>query len=310
MHSKDKRMRNIILLCGIILFLSGLNDSVLAQQNIPIFVEDSVINAYKKEASETPFYMRKSVEASQEDIIKVMDALPAFAIYKDVYFVTGLSLNKGISSSTADAMFQLSIRHRLTKSVLPFNTFLYLTYTQKSFWNIYARSSPFRDTNYNPGIGVGRYITKDNMLVGSAFVQIEHESNGQDEEDSRSWNYLSFSAKYFYNLRFSLGVKAWIPVVDGINNKDLIDYRGLATLSVNFMSKDFKWWLSADITPRKGFGNANTILTVAYKGSTRSNTHFYLRFSDGVGDSLLDYNRYGINIRAGICFKPDFYSIF
>lgn len=90
------------------------------------------------------------------------------------------------------------IQSEITQSVLPFNTFLYLTYTQKSFWDIYAESSPFGDSNYNPGIGLGRYITKDNKLIGAGLIQIEHESNGRDGDDSRSWNRLSGSIKYFH----------------------------------------------------------------------------------------------------------------
>lgn len=302
-------MKEISMLFVVILWLSGIK---LSAQNVPISTvnKDSIIDIYKKEVQNTPFYLKKQLNVNNDDIMMIMDALPAFAIYRDVYFVTGIPLNASINKHTADALFQISIRHRLTRSVLPFNTFIFLTYSQKSFWNIYETSSPFRDNNYNPGLGLGRYITKDNKLLGAGLIQIEHESNGSDGERSRSWNYLSASAKYFYNPRLSLAVKVWIPFVDGGNNKDLIDYRGVSTFTANYMSKNLKWWVSAEITPRKGWGNANTMISLAYVGSKKSNTYFYVRFSDGVGDSLLEYNKYSMNIRAGICFKPDFYSIF
>lgn len=292
-----------------ILGISGIHNNLSAQHN-SVLLNDSIIKAYKKELQETPFYRKRPMEVPEEDIVKIMDGLSFFGIYKDTYFSTGIPLNTSINKHTADALFQVSVRIRLTQSVLPFNSFLYLTYTQKSFWNIYEESFPFRDSNYNPGLGLGRYITKDNKLLGAGFIQIEHESNGRDGDESRSWNYLSMSVKYFHNLRSSFGVKAWIPFVDGGNNKDLVDYRGIVTLSANYITKNLKWWASAEVTPRKGWGNANTIFTLSFRSSLKSNTHFYVRFSDGIGDSMLDYNKYSMNIRAGICFKPDFYSIF
>lgn len=109
-----------------------------------------------------------------------MDALPAFGVYKDHCFSAGIPLNESIDKNTADALFQISIRHRLTKSRFPFNTFLYFTYTQKSFWNIYAKSSSLRDSNYNPTLGLGKYIIRNNVSKGTAFLQIEHESHGRE----------------------------------------------------------------------------------------------------------------------------------
>lgn len=255
-------------------------------------------------------YRQKQLQISEEDVLKMADALPAFGVYKDTYFTTGIPLNQSINGHTADAMFQLSIRQRLTRSRLPFNSFLYFTYTQKTFWDIYADSSPFRDNNYNPGIGIGRYIIHDNRLKGTAFAQIEHESNGESEKESRSWNMLSFTGRYFYNLQLVFEAKVWIPIVDGENNPDLLDYRGLGYFSVDYITKDQKWWLSADLNPRKGFGNVNTTLTAAFKVSRKSSQYVFARLYDGVGDSLLDYKRYEMNIRLGFCIKPDFRSIF
>jgi phospholipase A1 len=247
----------------------------------------------------------------EDEVIKIVDKSPAFAIYRDNYFVTGVPLNKEVNKKTADAAFQISIRHRLTKSVLPFKTFAYLTYTQKSFWDLYDESSPFRDSNYNPGLGLGKYLFRDNKLVGATFVQIMHESNGRDSTDSRSWNYLSLSMKYYLNPNFSLYGECWLPYTAfGKNSKDLIDYKGYFCLSANYISSNKKWWFSADILPRKDFVNVNTTLTAAFMASKRANQYFFLRFFQGYGESQKDYDKYTINVRVGICIKPDFYSIF
>ncbi len=275
-----------------------------------IALKDSMTYVIEKRLQQTVFYKKDQLEVEEENIMKLADALPAFSVYKDTYFTTGIPLNKEVDRNTADAMFQISIRQRLTKSRLPFNTFLYFTYTQKSFWNIYADSAPFRDNNYNPSIGLGKYIIHNNILKGGAFLQVEHESNGRDSEESRSWNLISLSSKYYYNFQLAFGFKVWIPLVDGEENKDLVDYRGIGTWSVSYLTKNKKWWFEAEVNPRKGFGNANTIATASFKVSKSANQYLYARFYNGKGDSLLDYDKYDMNIRLGFCIKPQFENIF
>lgn len=283
--------------------------SLFAQDDFYLY-DDSIRNQYARSMQDPNIFKPRHLRISEEEVLKMADRQPAFAVYRDTYFVTGVPLNKEITNSSADVTFQVSIRQRLTKSILPFKTFMYLTYTQKSFWNIYDESSPFRDTNYNPGLGLGKYLIYDNKLVGAIFAQIKHESNGRDGTFSRSWNYLSLSMKYYFNSRFNISGELWIPYVDGDHNQDLLDYRGLGYVSINYLSDKSRWWLSADINPKKGFGNFNTTLTAAFRMSQRSNQYLFARFFQGYGESLLDYNNYMMNIRIGICIKPDFYNMF
>ena len=293
-----------------IIILLLISPALLAQDDIMNITDDSIRQVYYDKAMrDRNIFRPKHFEISEDDAIKLADRRPSFAVYRDTYFVTGAPLNREITNNSADATFQISIRQRLTKSVLPLKTFAYLTYSQKSFWNIYAESSPFKDTNYNPGLGLGKYIFYKNKLVGAAFVQVKHESNGRDKDDSRSWNYLSLSMKYFFNARFNLSGEFWAPWVDGENNKDLLDYRGIGFISINYTSNKQRWWLSADMNPKKGFG-INTNLTAGFKISDRSNQYLFAKFYQGYGESLLDYNKYTMNIRVGICIKPDFYNVF
>lgn len=286
----------------------SLYSPIANSQNVSL--KDSVENAMEERLKHTILYKRDQIQIEEESIMKLADELPAFGVYKDTYFTTGIPLNKTIDKNTADAKFQISVRQRLTKSRLPFNSFLYFTYTQKSFWNIYAESAPFRDNNYNPSIGVGKYIIHNNILKGGAFLQVEHESNGRDGKESRSWNMVSLSSTYYYNLQLAFRFKVWIPIVDGEENDDLVDYRGIGMFSVNHITKNKKWWFEAEVNPRKGFGNANTTITASFKISKNANQYIYARFYNGTGDSLLDYNKYEMNIRVGFCIKPEFGNIF
>jgi len=253
---------------------------------------------------------RQKLAMSEDEIFRYMDSLPPFSIYKDNYFITGVPLNKGINGETVDAKFQISIRHRLTTSRLPFNTFLYLTYTQKSFWAIYQKSSPFRDNNYNPGIGLGRYIIVDNRLTGAAFLQFEHESNGRDSIDSRSMNWIGFSGKYFITSQLAVRFKVTLPFLLDEENSDILDYRGTGFFSADFRTSDNQWWFSGTYSPRKSVKALNFQLTAGYKISDRFNQYIFGELYSGTGDSLLYYKRKDMQLRVGICIKPDFYSVF
>ncbi|MDR1500833.1 MAG: phospholipase A [Prevotella sp.] len=299
----------IIKIIYLIFLLSGLPNTILyAQENELIQMVNDSLKKVIREEFRTASFKDRGINVDEQEVIKLMDRMPSFGIYKDTYFVTGVPLNRQINRNTADAVFQISIRQRLTKSILPFKSFLYLTYTQKAFWDIYSDSSPFRDNNYNPGIGIGKYIIENNNLRGGILIALEHESNGQGGVDSRSWNYISINGKYFINMLLSIGFKGWIPYVDGGENKDLLEYRGLGTISFNAITGNRKWWITIELTPRKGWGNINTTVSIGYKPSEKLNQSFFLRFSDGTGESLLHYNKYSMNLRLGICIKPDFYS--
>jgi phospholipase A1 len=261
-----------------------------------------------------PFYLEIN---DFQNTLKSINSQPGFGMYKDNYFITGIPLNREINEYTADAKFQLSIRHRLTKSVLPFNTFLMLTYTQKSFWEIYRESFPFRDSNYNPGLLLLTPVIDRNHLYGIVTFAFEHESNGRDGLDSRSWNYFVLSNVYFFNACFSVQAKiraGWVSRGDAElgkgGNPDLYKYRGYGLMAFNYRSLKDKFWMSALINPRGKFGRFNTQIELNFKYSEKFNQYFFIQWYDGYGDSLLEYNRYTSMLRIGICIKPPMRSFY
>ncbi|MDR0612698.1 MAG: hypothetical protein LBG45_04335 [Dysgonamonadaceae bacterium] len=60
--------------------------------------------------------------------MNLLDRQPSFGMYRDNYVITGIPTNEKITKHTADIKFRISIRQRLTKTVLPVNTFLMLTF--------------------------------------------------------------------------------------------------------------------------------------------------------------------------------------
>ena len=162
-----------------------------------------------------------------DSIRNAFDNGPYFSLYRDNYFTAGIPLGEEISRTNSDVKFQVSISQRLTKSVLPFNTYLFLTYTQKCFWNVFEESLPMHDLNFNPGIGLSKLLFVKGHMIGKATLLIEHESNGRDGDSSRSWNRITLGANVYITPHMMVHGKVWIPIIDGENNKDLLDYRGI-----------------------------------------------------------------------------------
>lgn len=249
--------------------------------------------------------------SNADSIINRFDALPSFGIYKDNYFIVGTDLFKKPTKYNSDAKFQISIRHRLTNSTLPFKTYLYLTYTQKAYWSIFQESVPFRDLNFNPTVGLGRAIVRNNRLLGTVSFQLEHESNGKDGTDSRSWNKISLGTTLMFDDRWTFHAKGWIPLVDGGNNKDIVRYSGWGYIGMDYSSSRKKYNASLMVTKRGGTNlNANITANFSIRLFSDDNQYIFLEYYNGYGESMLDYKQYRQRLRLGFVIKPDFLNLY
>ena len=166
-------------------------------------------------------------EATSDSIRKAMDNGPYFGLYKDNYFIFGTAVGPKPTKQNSNVKFQISFSQRLTKSVLPWNTYLFLFYTQKCFWNVLERSLPMTDLNFNPGIGLAKHLFVKNRYIGKLLLLAEHESNGRDGTASRSWNKISLGASIMIDPNFIVHGKVWLPIIDGLQNKDILNYCGI-----------------------------------------------------------------------------------
>ena len=268
------------------------------------------IKSQKTDSSKIDWMKPSYLTINQNEILEIFRKQPSFGIFRDNYFITGVPIDKEVNKSTADVKFQISIRQLLLKNLLPRNTVLALTYTQKSFWNIYEQSSPFADNNYNPGLSLAKPVTHNGALIGFSSIAFEHESNGKDSLDNRSCNFFVLTGVYFFNDLFSTQVKIWGGLLAD-ENKDLYSkYRGYGLMAMNYRSRNDKIWCSAVINPRDRFKSFNTQMEINYKPNNKSNQYIFLQWYNGYGESLLNYNQYTSMIRVGICMKPSSRNFF
>ena len=195
------------------------------------------------------FVTKKKITKKSEWKKFVPAAAPVSSCLLYTSFVTGSSFSHGGPNKyNSDAKFQISLRYRLIQGVLPYNTYLFLTYTQKSFWEIYRKSKPFSDNNYNPTLGLGNLLRKNGKAVGLVMLQYEHESNGRDSIWSRSWNRISLLGQIFFSRNWSMEVKLWAPFSLDDPNRDIVYYNGYGLVAANYKSDNERLWLSACIT--------------------------------------------------------------
>lgn len=282
-------MRGRLIVLLIALFLGSVSTG-LGAQIIAIPSENVNTDSLKRAFADTHYY---------------------FGLYKDNYFIFGPSISSKPTSRNTNIKFQISIAQKLTKSTLPLGTYLYLYYSQKVFWNVLENSMPMTDLNFNPGIGLAKPVFMKNRFIGKLSLQLEHESNGRDGEASRSWNKVTFGGSVMVDPNFVVYGKFWIPIVDGMNNKDILKYCGIFQVGWSLQSPNRKLSTSVTMIKRSGWNlNYNWIFEAAYRFSTRSNQYLFAQLYSGYGEGLLAYKEYHNQFRVGIVIKPALFSEF
>lgn len=241
---------------------------------------------------------------SRDSVTQILKLTPAFTIYKDNYIITGTTPTEEPTSDNTDIKYQISFKHRLTDASLPWNSYLFLTYTQKAFWDIYTWSSPFSEINFNPGAGLGKLLFKDGELLGSLALQVEHESNGRDSIQSRSWNFVSGSYTMIVTPQTVLQLKAWLPFLYKRDNPDLIDYVGYTQAIYIWEIKKNR--LIFDVLGRKGARGwkGNMQAQLSYRPTPSGKAFITLQWYHGYAENLIHYERKTNMVRLGLSVKP------
>jgi phospholipase A1 len=168
-----------------------------------------------------------------------------------------------------------------------------------------------RDLNFNPGIGLRKPLFSGGRYIGSATLILEHESNGRDSLESRSWNRLSLSANILLDPQVMVHGKLWIPYVDGLQNRDLLRYVGVMQGGFTYQTPNQRWVVSCILNKRWGWNfSLNTTLEVSWRPWRQTNQYLFAQYYNGYGECLLDYKVFRSQLRVGFVIKPRFFSDF
>ena len=205
------------------------------------------------------------------------------------------------SPDRIETKFQISLKTLLKHDILGPGSNLWVAYTQKNWWQVYTTSSPFRETNYQPELTLAfdndwRYLGFTNTV---ASLGLNHQSNGQGGDLSRSWNRLIASA-VLERRRMSLIVRGWYRIPESASdddNADIQDYYGYGDI------KGIWKWHDHEFTVKlRNNLQSDNRGAVELEWSFPINRRFkgYVQYFNGYGESLIDYNRHGNRLGIGI----------
>jgi len=231
-----------------------------------------------------------------------------FAIHEPIYFIYG--------PKAPAAKFQFSFKYRLTGEanqsslLVPALRGLYFAYTQRSLWDLDAKSSPFYDTSYMPELfyewlAPGKRGPDGNFHWLGLQTGYQHESNGKDGDDSRSLNTL------YARVGFVVGpLTGWHAIITPKAyyyldvSDEIAKYRGYGDLTVSLARNDStQLSFTARAAQVKGKGSTQIDLTQPVNIPwINLNAYLHFQYFRGYGESLLNYNQRSSIWRAGFAF--------
>ena len=217
-----------------------------------------------------------------------------------------------------EAQLQVSFKINIANDVFGLGEKYYLSYSQRSFWQIYEESSPFRETNYNPEAFVVFPISDHttDFHLRSVTLAYAHLSNGQGQtHDKILYTYAHEDPNnrsrgidnFYVNFRFQhntliTDLKVWSPAIedkDTSDNPDIMDYLGYAKLKFTYFWGDNMFSLMGRGNPDTGKGAAE----VTYSYPLVNGTYLYAKVFTGYGESLIDYNNHLTKFSLGFSFS-------
>ena len=218
-----------------------------------------------------------------------------------------------------DLKFQLSLKSELMHNIPLIRDLPYVTssriwgaYTQQSYWQIFnsGDSRPLRENDYQPEIilslGVDNEVdgvkkTYIPRLLNMGFV---HQSNGQTNPLSRSWNRIYLEGGWELTDRLTLSLRPWWRVPESRSqddNPDIEKYMGYGDAILRWENESHKTAVSVLLrnnlrNDNKGFAQ----LDLQQRVFNNPYIKLHLMLSTGYGETLLDYNHSQNIIGLGI----------
>ena len=200
-----------------------------------------------------------------------------------------------------ETKFQLSLQKPIAENTLGLNETFYAAYTQTSWWQTAAESSPFRETNYQPELFVEMPSFMPDSILKAYKFGLLHESNGKDNEKSRSWN-RAYAKAFFQYEGLMIAPRVWYRFKEDAasdDNPNIDDYLGYGDLEFAYPWKTHTF---------KVLVRNNFHFDEQNKGAVQLDWTFplwekslfgYLQLYSGYGESLIDYDKRSDRIGVG-----------
>lgn len=247
----------------------------------------------------------------------------AFRPYKPVYFFplfhssnvnelpqtdnSKTTVTEPLNLDHLEAKLQLSFKTKLANDIVGQNGDLWFGYTQSSRWQIYngEESRPFRETNHEPEfIFVWRTDYKLAGFMGRLLsLSLTHQSNGQNEPLSRSWNRAILTIG-FDRRDWVVQLRPWwrIPETseEDDENPDIEDFIGRGELLVVHRRAN-SHQISGQIRHSfKSGADSRGSINIDWSYPCFDRLRCHAQIFHGYGESLIDYNHETTSIGLGV----------
>lgn len=207
-----------------------------------------------------------------------------------------------------EAKFQLSFKFMVASLSEDQRLSIWGAYTQQSHWQVYhpKASRPFRETNYEPEIFLAWRPDREILGLhwGLLTVGINHQSNGQSDPLSRSWNRLVVQAG-FERGDFVLLLRPWFRARETgpeDDNPDIEDYLGKGEVVAAWRRGGHTLTATGRWNPATGKG----AIQGTWSFPVQRHLKGYMQVFSGYGESLVDYNWRQTTAGVGFCLTDWF----
>jgi phospholipase A1 len=189
---------------------------------------------------------------------------------------------------------------------------LWFAYTQQSHWQLFdaAHSRPFRESDYEPELILSHPLNDlDATVLGMrpAFANLAfvHQSNGQSDPRSRSWNRIYAQLGLYRDFpgdsSFAVLLRPWwrfreAPETD--NNADITHYLGYGDIEALYWNGPYLVSVLARVRSVQ-LDVSRRLSSMKSENQARS-LQLHLQLFTGYGESLIDYNQAHTTIGLGL----------
>lgn len=174
------------------------------------------------------------------------------------------------------------------------------SYTQLSYWQVYAKSQYFRETDYTPAL----FISNNFLPNWQYNLGAEHQSNGRGGDNERSWNRL-FADLIFSKNNWMVDIDPWLMIFkhesSTLHNPDIQHYMGDGQIRFAYKAGNHTFSLMSRNNFESGFRRGTLEFTWSHPISKRFSV--YAQVFSGFGESLIEYNHYTNAVGIGLALN-------
>ncbi len=223
----------------------------------------------------------------------------------------------GAELDKVEIEFQLSLKFPIANNLIFDGSRLFVAYTGLSFWQAYNQefSSPFRETNHEPEVFfiIPQHWELFDWKSKLIALGVNHQSNGQTGRLSRSWNrvYANF---IFEREGLVVSLRPWLRIPEnekkniedskGDDNPDIEDFMGNGELTLLYKQRKHTFGIMLrNNFKRTQYGAVEVSWSFPLKKEYWGGFKGYVKYFNGYGESLIDYNSRVNRIGVGIAIN-------